>query len=86
MIHQNILRFRRALYLWWALALIVASSVLYSTQSALRGANGGTWQGYVLGTVGALLIVWLAWFGVRKRKYATGRLHRGSYPRPPRDR
>jgi hypothetical protein len=73
MIHQNILRFRRALYLWWALALIVVASVIYSTQSALRGANGGTWQGYVLGTAGALLIVWLAWFGVRKRKYATGR-------------
>lgn len=70
MIHQNILRYQRARYLWWALALIVLSAILYSTQNALRGANGGTWQGYVLGTAGALLIVWLTWLGVRKRQYA----------------
>jgi len=73
MIHQNILRYRSALYFWWALALIVLAAILYSTQNALRGANGGTWQGYVLGTAGALLIVWLAWFGVRKRRYAAAR-------------
>ena len=32
---------------------------------------GGTWLGYALGTIGALLIVWLLWFGVRKRRYAS---------------
>jgi hypothetical protein len=31
--------------------------------------NGGTWLGYTLGTIGAVLIVWLMWFGVRKRSY-----------------
>lgn len=73
MIHRNILRYQGARYLWWALALTAAASIIYSTQSSLRGANGGTWQGYVLGTAGALLIVWLAWFGVRKRRYVAGR-------------
>ena len=34
-------------------------------------ANGGTALGYVLGTIGALLILWLTWFGVRKRRYAS---------------
>jgi hypothetical protein len=33
--------------------------------------NGGTWLGYTLGTIGALLIVWLMLFGVRKRSYST---------------
>ena len=33
--------------------------------------NGGTWQGYVLGTIGALLIVWLTLLGVRKRRYSS---------------
>jgi hypothetical protein len=49
----------------------VASAILYSTQSALVHRNGGTWQGYTLGTVGALLIVWLALFGIRKRSYSS---------------
>ncbi len=31
--------------------------------------NGGTWLGYTLGTIGALLIVWLMLFGIRKRRY-----------------
>ena len=29
--------------------------------------NGGSWYGYLLGTIGALLILWLTLLGVRKR-------------------
>jgi hypothetical protein len=71
MIHESVLRFRGGRYLWWALALIVVSVALYATQGGTRPANGGTWQGYVLGSVGALLIVWLAFLGIRKRSYAS---------------
>ena len=72
MIHRSLLRFRGARYLWWSLALAVISSVLYLTQSGVvEPPNGGTWQGYVLGTVGGLLIVWLALLGIRKRSYQT---------------
>jgi hypothetical protein len=70
-IHQGILRYRNARYLWLALGLLAASAALYSTQGGLRPAGGGTWQGYTLGTLGALIIVWLAWLGVRKRSYAS---------------
>lgn len=69
MIHRNLLLFRRARYLWWSLFLLVASGVLYATQGNLQPPNGGTWQGYVLGSIGALLIVWLTFLGVRKRSY-----------------
>jgi hypothetical protein len=31
--------------------------------------NGGSWLGYTYGTVGFALIGWLAWFGVRRRRY-----------------
>lgn len=61
-----------ARYLWWSLSVICASLVLFATQSEYRGWNGGTWQGYVLGTLGALLIVWLTLLGIRKRSYRTG--------------
>lgn len=69
MIHRNLLLFRGARYLWWSVSLLVASGVLYATQGNLQPRNGGTWQGYVLGTIGALLIVWLTALGVRKRSY-----------------
>lgn len=71
MIHVGILRYSKARFLWWALALIVLSALLYSTQGGLQPPNGGTWQGYVLGTAGALLIVWLALLGIRKRSYSS---------------
>lgn len=72
MIHEGILRYARARFLWWALGLIVFSFLIYATQDGgLQPANGGTWQGYVLGTVAALLIAWLALLGVRKRSYSS---------------
>ena len=69
MIHEHLLQYRKARYFWWAAALIVLSIVLYATQGDAQPPNGGTWQGYVLGTVGALLIVWLSLLGIRKRRY-----------------
>ena len=35
--------------------------------------NGGSWYGYTLGTIGALLILWLTMLGVRKRAMTSGR-------------
>lgn len=35
--------------------------------------NGGSWYGYTLGTIGALLIVWLTCLGIRKRAMTPGR-------------
>lgn len=70
MIHRSLLRYRGARYLWWSLGLVVVSLVLYATQPrAVQPPNGGTWQGYVLGTIGALLIVWLTLLAIRKRSY-----------------
>lgn len=69
MIHENVLKFRGGRYLWWSLLFLVLGFGLYFTQGERQPPNGGTWQGYVLGTAGALLIVWLSLLGVRKRRY-----------------
>lgn len=57
---------RHALY---AGLLVLLSIAVYATQPASLPPNGGSWQGYVLGTLGALLILWLALLGLRKRSY-----------------
>ena len=59
-------------YLKLALTLILFSIAAYIYDEPLGQPNGGTWIGYTLGTIGALLIVWLGWFGIRKRRYGTG--------------
>lgn len=70
MIHRNLLQYRNARYLWWSLGLVVASVLLYLNQGSKPHA-GDTWEGYVLGSVAAALIVWLMLLGVRKRSYAS---------------
>lgn len=73
MIHRNLLRYHSARYLWISLGLIGLCGILYATQGDDQPPNGGTWQGYVLGTIGALLIVWLTALAVRKRSYRSTR-------------
>ena len=72
MIHQGILRYAGSRYLWWASGLSAASLALYLTQGGANPPRGDTWQGYVLGSVAAALIIWLAALGIRKRRYASG--------------
>lgn len=76
MIQDNLFNYKRFVFLKWALLLTLISSFAYLIDQPKINANGGTWLGYTLGTIGALLIVWLMWFGVRKRQYAneTGNL------------
>ncbi|WP_299975432.1 hypothetical protein [uncultured Pseudoteredinibacter sp.] len=69
--YNNILEYKGGRYFWVSLVLLLVSFAVYFSQEAWRPPNGGTWQGYVLGTIGALLIVWLAYLGVRKRRYAS---------------
>lgn len=67
----SIVSYARYRYLWLALVLVAAALGIYFSQSVdgPQPRNGGTWQGYTLGTLGALLILWLSVLGVRKRSY-----------------
>ncbi len=74
--HDSILNFGRYRYLWIATLLAIGSLAAYVWHDPIGVPNGGSWLGYTLGTIGALLILWLLWFGIRKRRYknATGTL------------
>jgi hypothetical protein len=67
--HQSFLSYRRKQYLWIALALCAASIVAYAWHQPRSAPDGGTWLGYTLGTLGAVLILWLTALGIRKRSY-----------------
>jgi len=69
MMQQNILRYGGTRYAWWAAGLGALSAAIYATEGGRQQPGGGTWQGYLLGTAGVLLIIWLALLGVRKRRY-----------------
>lgn len=66
---SSILDYARKRYLWVALALCAVCALLYYWDQPAEPPNGGTWLGYTLGSIGALLILWLLAFGVRKRSY-----------------
>ena len=70
--HQSLLEFRGGRYLKVALLVCVASIGAYwyyGIHIAQVKPYGGTWLGYTLGTIAALLILWLMLLGVRKRRY-----------------
>ena len=69
--HQSILAYARYRYLKLAAALTLGAIILYAWDRPPNGPYGGTWLGYTLGTIGALIIAWLLWFGVRKRQFGS---------------
>ena len=70
--HEGFLRDGGFRWLWVALALCLACIAAYLMIDSRPRPRGGTAYGYTLGTIGALLIVWLALFGIRKRAITNG--------------
>jgi hypothetical protein len=70
--HEGFLR--HAGYRWLKVAVAVCLVALagYLAADVQPRPNGGSWYGYTLGTIGALLIVWLTLLGVRKRNMSRG--------------
>ncbi|MEO8103337.1 MAG: hypothetical protein ABI790_12480 [Betaproteobacteria bacterium] len=67
--HRTILEYKHYRYLKLAALVVIASIIGFAVHASPVGRYGGTPMGYALGTVGALLILWLMWFGIRKRRY-----------------
>jgi hypothetical protein len=71
--HESFLVHKRFRWLWIALVLCIAAGAGYAYADVTPRPNGGSWYGYTLGTIGALLIVWLSLLGIRKRAMTEGR-------------
>lgn len=70
--HEGFLRYRRFRWAKLASLFAIVAIAVYAWHDPDPRPNGGTWYGYVLGTIGALLILWLTALGMRKRVMTRG--------------
>jgi hypothetical protein len=68
---ENVLTLKGYRYLKLSLLIVLVCIALFYADTPKIRPGGGTWLGYGLGTLGALLIVWLMLFGLRKRAYSS---------------
>lgn len=71
--NASLLAYHGYRYLKLALGVSLVALLAYLWHDPSPRPGGGTWLGYLLGTVGALLIVWLTAYGIRKRSYSSAR-------------
>jgi hypothetical protein len=71
--HEGFLRHRNFFWLKVALTVSFIALLVYALIDVQPRPNGGSWYGYILGTIGVLLILWLTMLGVRKRAMTSGR-------------
>jgi hypothetical protein len=69
-LHQSVLTWRNGRYGKTALLLSLAAILFYAIDNPEGGPSGGTFLGYSYGSFGFLLICWLGWFGIRRRRYS----------------
>ncbi|GJL91843.1 hypothetical protein [Hyphococcus sp.] len=70
--HEGFIAHKGYRYLKLAGVVVIAAIAIYLFADVKLRPNGGTWYGYTLGTISALLIVWLMMLGIRKRAMTPG--------------
>ena len=63
--HYSILEYARFRWFKAAIVISVLAAAAYLWHEPPLKPYGGTWLGYGLGSLGAALILWLLWYGVR---------------------
>lgn len=66
---RTFLAYRNYRYLKVSSVALLVAIALYAAFEPVGGRGGGTWLGYAYGGIATGLILWLMWFGVRKRSY-----------------
>jgi hypothetical protein len=69
---ESFLAYKGFKYLKISVAVLIVTLIAYLAHDPGRTPNGGTWFGYTFGVISAGLVLFLAWFGVKKRQYMTG--------------
>lgn len=67
--HGNMFDYKDYRYFKVAVVIILISFITFLLFKPAVGYYGGSWLGYGLGTLSAGLVLWAAWYGVRKRRY-----------------
>jgi hypothetical protein len=65
----NIFDYKNYRYFKLAVIVIIITFTAFMLFEPAVGHYGGSWLGYILGTLSAALVLWMAWYGVRKRRY-----------------
>lgn len=66
---DNIFNYRKYRYFRLAVVVILLALAAYLLLEPAVGHYGGSWLGYGFGTLSAAMVLWMAWYGVRKRRY-----------------
>jgi hypothetical protein len=69
--HQSFINFRHYRYASIAGAASLLTLTVYMLDRPRVPPNGSTWLGYTLGAIAALLVIFLALFGIRKRAFSS---------------
>ena len=68
-LHRSFLAWGDFRYARISLLLCALAIAVYALYQPIGTPNGGTTLGYTLGVMAGLLVAWLAWFGIRRRRY-----------------
>jgi len=69
--YQSLLKYKKYRYLKASSILLIVCIVIYLSQGPSQPANGGTTQGYILGSIATFIILLLTYLGIRKRQYSS---------------
>jgi len=67
--NETFFSYRGFRWLWANAALVIVLTVIYYWHDPIGVPNGGTWYGYTLGGIATAGILFLMWYGIRKRSY-----------------
>jgi hypothetical protein len=67
--HSNIFDYKNYRYFKLSVIVILIAFAAFLLFEPAVGHYGGTWLGYTLGSISALLVLWMTWYGIRKRRY-----------------